>query len=137
MTARLKGAAATTLAIAVAVIGVSQAATLGTVSGRSLAAGTVSNPVLCSAGSIGVTTQVGYSSSRYEIYQLTFSGIPAGCQGKSFIAQFADSTTNASLGMVTGTLPAAASGTAAVPAGTNPNLNSVSSTLKVVLYVSG
>lgn len=137
MIARAKGAAAIVIIIAVAVIGVSHAAALGTLSGRSVAAGTVSSPALCSAGSIVVTTQAGYRSSRYEIYQLTFSGIPAGCQGRSFIAQLADSTTNASLGMVTGTLPPAASGTVAVPAGTNPNLNTVASTMKVVLYVAG
>lgn len=137
MIAGAKGAAAIGIIIAVAVIGVSHAATLGTPSGQSVAAGTVGNPALCSAGSIAITSQLGYRSSRYEIYQLTFSGIPAACQGRSFIAQFADSTTNASLGMVTGTLPAAASGAVAVPAGTNPNLNNVASTMKVVLYVAG
>lgn len=136
MSARARAAAAVVI-IALATAGISHATTSGSLSGRSLAAGSVGSPALCSLGAIGVTAQVGYRSSRYEVYQLTFSGIPANCQGMSFVAQFADSSTNAALGTVTGTLPAAASGTVAVPAGTNPALNSVAATLKVVLYVVG
>lgn len=124
------------IAATIAAIGTSQAATLGMLSQGSVAAGTVGTPALCPAGAVTVTGQVGYRGSRYEIYQLTFSGIPANCQGKSFIAQFASPGTNASVGSTTGTLPNAANGTVAVPTGSGPSLNAVSSTLKVVLYVT-
>ncbi|MFN8125720.1 MAG: hypothetical protein U0R64_04340 [Candidatus Nanopelagicales bacterium] len=124
-------------AAGVAVVGTSHAATLGSVNSQTLGVGGAGSGNLCSAGSIGVTTRVGYRSSRYEIYQLSFTGIPAGCQGKSFTATFADSGTNASLGSTSGTLPAAATGTSAVTSGTNPNVDNVASTIKVVLYAAG
>lgn len=132
-----RSAAGLLIAAMIAVIGTSQAATLGTLSKGSLAAGTVSNPALCTVGAMSVTTQVGYRGGRYEIYQLTFTAIPSNCQGKTFIAKIADRTTNASLGTVTGTLPAGAAGPVAVTTGTDPNLNNVTSTVKVVLYVAG
>jgi hypothetical protein len=125
------------IAAVIAVVGTAQAATLGTLSRASLGAGTTSTPALCSAGATAVTAQVGFRGGRYEIYQLTFSGIPTACRGRSFIATFANAATNAALGTATGTLPASGSGTVAVPAGTDPNLNDVSSGIKVVLYVAG
>jgi hypothetical protein len=123
--------------VVIAVVGTSQAAKLGALSPASLGAGSVNTPALCSAGSTAVTAQVGFRGGRYEIYQLTFNGIPTTCRGRNFIATFANEATNAALGTATGTLPAAASGTVAVPAGTDPNLNNVSSGIKVVLYVAG
>lgn len=124
-------------AAGLALVGTADAATLGAFAPQTLGAGTVGAANLCTSGAIGVTTQVGYRSSRYEIYQLSFSAIPAACQGKAFTATFADSTSNASLGSTSGTLPAAASGTVAVTAGTNPNVDNVPGTMKVVLYVTG
>lgn len=132
-----RGAYTILSAALIAAIGTSQAATLGTLTERSLGAGTVSNPALCTAGAVSVTDQVGFRGGRYEIYQLTFSGIPAACQGKPFVAQIADPATNAALGTVTGALPGAAGGSVALPAGTGPNINDVGSSLRVVLYVTG
>ena len=125
------------VAALIAGVTTSQAATLGALSQESVAAGTVSTPPLCPAGAVTVTGQVGYRGTRYEIYQLTFTGIPANCQGKAFIAQFASPGTNTSLGSTTGTLPNTANGTVAVPTGSGPSLDALSSTLKVVLYVTG
>jgi hypothetical protein len=97
------------LALAVATVvfgGVYGLASSLNVSSQSLGSGT-SAVAACQAGALTVTHATSYESAitAYEVGVVTVSGVQAGCYSKGFKVALTNAA-NASLGEVTGTVPA-------------------------------
>lgn len=134
------------LLCAVAIVGASTgaalAASLGVVTPKNLGSnfGGVSP---CSSSDFGLTMETVFytPSSRYEIRDVIYTGVPSTCQSQSAKLTIADNVVGySSLGETTGALAAGATSTLTYPDNAGPNVNSINNTnsqVRAVLVVVG